>query len=215
MTKKIYSLIISLLVIAAAALIVVFANSCVPKTTAYEKYYDVEFNRGGRDARPENTLYSYSYAIEEGATTIEGDMQMTKDGVVVMSHNPILSADMTMDEHGNYIAPNSVDIRTLTFEEVQKYNVGHIKKTSPYYSEHGATQIEVDAKIPSLEQLLQLVKDSGNEEIMLNLETKLYPDPAIGQYYTNNVDAHAFGQAIMDLLKKYNMVERTIIQSFD
>ena len=27
------------------------------------EYYDMEFQRGGRDARPENTLYSYQYAL--------------------------------------------------------------------------------------------------------------------------------------------------------
>ena len=34
-------------------------------------YYDMEFHRGGRDARPENTLYSYQYSLEKGALTIE------------------------------------------------------------------------------------------------------------------------------------------------
>lgn len=43
-------------------------------------YYDMEFHRGGRDARPENTLYAYQYALENGALTIECDMQLTADG---------------------------------------------------------------------------------------------------------------------------------------
>ena len=58
-------------------------------------YYDMEFHRGGRDARPENTLWSYQYAIEKGALTIECDMQMTADGQIVMSHNPALNPDIT------------------------------------------------------------------------------------------------------------------------
>lgn len=65
--------------------------------------FDFQSHRGGRDARPENTLYSYAYAMEIGATTIECDMQMTKDGVIVMSHNPILNPDITKDSKGNYV----------------------------------------------------------------------------------------------------------------
>ena len=42
--------------------------------TAETPVYDIEFHRGGRDVRPENTLYSYQYAIEKGAATIECDM---------------------------------------------------------------------------------------------------------------------------------------------
>ena len=52
--------------------------------------FDFEAHRGGRDARPENTLYSYLYALEIGAVTIECDMQLARDGIV-MSHNPWLN----------------------------------------------------------------------------------------------------------------------------
>ena len=167
-----------------AAFIIIPITSCSPAVTTYEKYYDLEFHRGGRGAMPENTLYAYTYAIEQGATTIEGDMQMTKDGVVVMSHNPILDPNITRDKNGNYIT-QELDIRTMNYAEVEQYNVGHIKPNTEYYKKFGTTQYEVDAKIPTLEELFKLVKDSGNKEIMFNLETKLYPDSRMGIYYQN------------------------------
>ena len=67
----------------------------------FEDKFDFEPHRGGRDARPENTLYAYAYAIEQGATSIECDMQMTADGDIVMSHNPILNPEITVDGQGN------------------------------------------------------------------------------------------------------------------
>lgn len=51
--------------------------------------FDFQAHRGGRDARPENTLYSYLYGMEIGAN-IECDMQLARDGIV-MSHNPVLN----------------------------------------------------------------------------------------------------------------------------
>lgn len=215
MTKNLKNYVLLLIAFMAAIFVVALACACSQSGNIYDKYYDAEFHRGGRDARPENTLYSYTYAIEEGATTIEGDMQLTKDGVVVMSHNPMLNADITMDENGNYIQPNSIDIRTITYEELQKYNVGHINKNTKYYEEHGKDQITHDAKIPTLEQLLQLVKDSGNKEIMLNLETKIYPDPATGLYHANNVDPKTFATKVNEVIVKFGMSDRVVIQSFD
>ena len=63
----------------------------------FNDVFDFQPHRGGRDARPENTLYAYAYALEMGATSIECDMQLTADGEIVMSHNPMLNPDITRD----------------------------------------------------------------------------------------------------------------------
>lgn len=203
-------------IILIGAAVFVFA-SCIntDNTESNNNYYLAQFHRGGRDSRPENTLYAYTYAIEEGATVIEADMQMTKDNVIVMSHTPLIDSNITQDENGNYVKDSDIDIRTLNYSDIQKYNVGHIDKSTQYYQEHGTTQIEHDAQIPTLEQLFQLVQDSGNKDILLNLETKLYPDPATGKYNKNNVDANRFAEKFVELTNQYDMSKRVIVQSFD
>ena len=65
--------------------------------TEEKSFFDMEFHRGGRDARPKNTLYAYQYSLEYGASTIECDMLMSGDGVLVMSHNPVLNPEITVD----------------------------------------------------------------------------------------------------------------------
>lgn len=214
MTKINKITVTSLVAIVIAVLIIIPVSSCNTTAATYEKYYDLEFHSGGRGAMPENSMYAFTYAIEQGATTIETQLQMTKDGVIVTSHNPLLNPDFVMDKNGNYVTGNE-DIRTMNYAEVETYNIGHAKKNTEYYSKFGATQYEVDAKIPTLEELFKLVKDSGNDEIMLNLETKLYPDPALGVLYQNNVDKEMFVNKILDLAKQYNMEKRIVIQSFD
>lgn len=205
----------SLIAIIVAVLIVIPVSSCnITTALTYEKYYDLEFHSGGKAAMPENTMYAFTYAIEQGATTIETQLQMTKDGVIVASHGPLLNQDFVMDKNGNYVTGNE-DIRTMNYSDVATYNVGHAKKNTEYYSQFGATQYQIDAKIPTLEELFKLVQDSGNDEIMLNLETKLYPDPSLGVLYQNNVDKEVFVNKILDLAKQYNMEKRIVIQSFD
>ena len=194
-----------------------FNNIDISTTYAKVNYdvFDLEAHRGGRDVRPENTLYSYAYAIELGATSIECDMQLTKDGQIVMSHNPILNSDITRDENGNYIKNNKYDIRLMTVDELKKFDVGVMDPNcGEYYDLHGKTQFTYDAKIPTLEELMQLIQSYGDKNIVLNIETKSYPDPASAGY-KNNADPKKFVEVFNNTVKKYNMEDRVVLQSFD
>lgn len=194
-----------------------FNNIDISTTYAKVNYdvFDLEAHRGGRDVRPENTLYSYAYAIELGATSIECDMQLTKDGQIVMSHNPILNSDITRDENGNYIENNKYDIRLMTVDELKKFDVGVMDQNcGEYYDLHGKTQFTYDAKIPTLEELMQLIQSYGDKNIVLNIETKSYPDPASAGY-KNNADPKKFVEVFNNIVKKYDMEDRVVLQSFD
>lgn len=194
-----------------------FNNIDISTTYAKVNYdvFDLEAHRGGRDVRPENTLYSYAYAIELGATSIECDMQLTKDGQIVMSHNPILNSDITRDKNGNYIENNKYDIRLMTVDELKKFDVGVMDQNcGEYYDLHGKTQFTYDAKIPTLEELMQLIQSYGDKNIVLNIETKSYPDPASAGY-KNNADPKKFVEIFNNIVKKYDMEDRVVLQSFD
>lgn len=208
-----------LLLSGLAALTIYSGFNTIDISTTYAKVnydvFDLEAHRGGRDIRPENTLYSYAYAIELGATSIECDMQLTKDGQIVMSHNPILNSDITRDENGNYIENNKYDIRLMTVDELKKFDVGVMDPNcGEYYDLHGKTQFTYDAKIPTLEELMQLIQSYGDKNIVLNIETKSYPDPASAGY-KNNADPKKFVEVFNNIVKKYDMEDRVVLQSFD
>ena len=208
-----------LLLSGLAALTIYSGFNTIDISTTYAKVnydvFDLEAHRGGRDVRPENTLYSYAYAIELGATSIECDMQLTKDGQIVMNHNPILNSDITRDENGNYIENNKYDIRLMTVDELKKFDVGVMDPNcGEYYDLHGKTQFTYDAKIPTLEELMQLIQSYGDKNIVLNIETKSYPDPASAGY-KNNADPKKFVEVFNNIVKKYDMEDRVVLQSFD
>lgn len=208
-----------LLLSGLAALTIYSGFNTIDISTTYAKVnydvFDLEAHRGGIDVRPENTLYSYAYAIELGATSIECDMQLTKDGQIVMSHNPILNSDITRDENGNYIENNKYDIRLMTVDELKKFDVGVMDQNcGEYYDLHGKTQFTYDAKIPTLEELMQLIQSYDDKNIVLNIETKSYPDPASAGY-KNNADPKKFVEVFNNIVKKYDMEDRVVLQSFD
>lgn len=179
------------------------------------QFYDIEFHRGGRDARPENTLYSYQYSLEKGAMTIECDMQLTADGCIVMSHNPALNPDLTTDSEGRYVEADRYFIHDMTLEEVQSFNVGHMDPSVEYYELHGRTQVRTDAFVPSLRQMFELVRDSGNGYIRMSIEAKAYPDPAMGIIHDKNPDYDELLAEFLSLVNEFGFRDRVILQSFD
>src|SRR5262245_21715967 len=50
----------------------------------------VQGHRGARSRRPENTLSAFAYALEIGVDVLELDLAVTRDGVLVVSHDPYL-----------------------------------------------------------------------------------------------------------------------------
>ncbi len=48
-------------------------------------------HRGVRGARPENTLAAFELAAEEGADGVELDVRLSRDGVLVVAHDPELT----------------------------------------------------------------------------------------------------------------------------
>ena len=72
-------------------------------------------HRGDSAHRPENTLAAFASALELGAELVEMDVQLTKDGAVVVMHDP--TVDRTTDGHGR--------LRDLTLREVRKLSAGY------------------------------------------------------------------------------------------
>ena len=66
-------------------------------------------HRGDSAHRPENTLASFAGALEVGASMVELDVQLTRDGHVVVLHDP--SVDRTTDGQGDVRQMSLADVR--------------------------------------------------------------------------------------------------------
>lgn len=95
---------------------------------------NVVAHRGYSGAYPENTMLAFKKAVEEGCDSIELDIQLTKDDVVVIIHDEKI--DRTMDGTGF--------VRDYTYEELKKFNAGvlfdgkHGFQTIPTFDEYCA-----------------------------------------------------------------------------
>jgi glycerophosphoryl diester phosphodiesterase len=171
---------------------------------------DLQGHRGARGLAPENTLPAFATALSLGVTTLELDTGITKDGVVLISHNTTLNPDITRDSAGKWLGGPGLAIHALTFAELQQYDVGRIKPGTDYAKQFPEQKAVDGTRIPRLADLFALVKKSGNEQVRFNIETKVSPvEP--GQ----TPDPETFAKTLVDLIRQEGMAPRVTIQSFD
>lgn len=199
-------------VFAVCVLALVGACTAIPpaKPEAAAVTFDLQGHRGARGLRPENTLAGFSYALGLGVTTLEFDCGVTADGVVVVSHDRLLNPDHTRDAGGKFLEATGPSLRTLTYAQLQQYDVGRLRPGSTYAAQFPEQQAVDGERIPRLADVYALVRKSGNRKVRFNVETKI--DPTLpGQTAT----PEEFAIALIEVIREAGMESRTTIQSFD
>src|SRR6185436_14851722 len=93
---------------------------------------DVQGHRGTRGNLPENTLPAFERALELGVDTLELDCGVTKDGVVVIAHDPALNRDFARDAGGRWLEGATPAIHDLNYAELARHDVGRLKPGTEY-----------------------------------------------------------------------------------
>jgi len=178
--------------------------------TTIARALDIQGHRGARALAPENTLAGFARALSIGVTTLEMDCAVTKDGVAVVSHDPGLNPDLVRGPDGKWLTSPGPLIRALTFDELQRYDVGRINPASAYAKRWPEQRAVDGARIPRLADVFALVKKSGNVTVRFNIETKISP-LAPGE----TTGPEDFARRLISAARSAGMDERTAIQSFD
>ncbi len=184
-------------------------------------------HRGARSFAPENTIPAYKTGLRIGTDWVDMDIVLTKDGQVLISHDPILNPNIVRDAEGNFLAKNgqtlaaaSADEKTqyrqkysaknLTLSELQKFDVGRLNLTS-HYATFFPDQLAVDGtRMPTLRDVIHYVNKVTGNKVGFQIEMKT--DPSLPEY---SADPQVFAQALYKILKEENLLKRSEIQAFD
>lgn len=177
--------------------------------TAPAAAFDLQAHRGGRGLAPENTLAAFRNAVSIGVTTLETDLALTRDGVLVLSHDPRLNAAVTRAADGQWITAPGPAIASLSLAQVRSYDVGRLDPASRYGAQWPDQRAQDGESIPTLAELFALVSVPGRAE-RLNLETKLTPDSDAGV-----PEPARFAWLVVDAVRSAGLSTRVTIQSFD
>ncbi|ODN41808.1 glycerophosphodiester phosphodiesterase [Piscirickettsia litoralis] len=168
-------------------------------------------HRGARGLSPENTIPAYNTALRLGVNYVDMDITMTKDGVLVVSHDLTLNPNITRNHKGLWIpAKKPPFINTLTLKQVQSYDVGAIKPGTNYSKLFSEQYPVAHTQIPTLKHVIEYVKAIAGDQVGFQIEIKT--DPA-----QRNASAtpKQFATALAKLLKEEKITNRTEVQAFD
>jgi glycerophosphoryl diester phosphodiesterase len=156
----------------------------------------VHGHRGARAMRPENTIPAFEYAIKTGVDCLEMDMAVTKDNVIVISHDPVLHGPVCTSPQASAV------IHELTLAQVRDWDCGAVR--NPLFEKQTPMP---GTRMPTLDDVFQLAPRGTFD---YNIETKIFldrpeltPPPA------------EFSRMVLEKIRKYKLEKRVILQSFD
>lgn len=173
--------------------------------------FDYEAHRGGRGLMPENTIAAMLHAMDyPKTTTLEMDLCITKDGKVVVSHDPVLNKIITSKPDGSALFqdPKTYTIFQMDYDEIAKFDVGI--RLNPRFPQ----KKNMAANIPLFADLIDSVETKSkkiNKTFWYNIEIKSID----GKDGIEHPDPNTFVELVMQIVKAKHIEKRVVIQSFD
>lgn len=162
---------------------------------------DVIAHRGGALLWPENSLYAFEQAARAGVEYLEFDLQMTADNVLLVTHDQDINRNFCSAQPGVGLIPKPV--RTLTLEQSRGFECG--TRSRDIYPDAEKRAVGM----PTLEEVFEAFR--GNGRIKYFIETKLPRPGSPGE----PVDTTLYAAKLDQLIRKYGLEDRVILQSFD
>ncbi len=185
----------------ASALAALLAGCATP--------FDVQGHRGARGLAPENTLAAFRVALAEGVDTLETDLGVTRDGVLVIAHDSRLNPQIVRDAQGRWIDAPGPTIRSLTLAELRRFDVGRLRPGGDYARQWPQQRPADGERMPTLDEFFDLVRREPRR-VALNLETKITPTSG-----TDVIDPQGFADALVRAIRQSGLGDRVTVQSFD
>jgi glycerophosphoryl diester phosphodiesterase len=128
----------------------------------------------------------------------------------VVHHDRRLNPDIARTPDGQPVVAPGPLIRSLSLAQLQQFDVGQLRPGSRYASQYPEQQPAPGARIPRLQQVLDLVLGSGSRDVRLAIETKLSPlapeeSPA----------PEDFARLLVQALQQAGLARRSSVLSFD
>ena len=183
----------------------------VKESLMYE--FDLQGHRGCRGLMPENSIAAFKKALELEVNTMEMDLAVSKDSLLIVSHEPWFSAIICTDSLGNTITEEEekeFNIHQHTYAQIGKYDCGS-KGHSNFPEQNSVAQTKplLDSAITFIETY---IKENSLPLVDYNIEIKSN-EAGDGIYHPS---PEVFCDLVYNFLEEKNLPPKRItIQSFD
>jgi glycerophosphoryl diester phosphodiesterase len=177
-------------------------------------------HRGASGSLPEHTLESYKAAIEQGADFIEPDLVLTKDGVMIARHEPMLdgTTDVATKFPASRMSTRNVDGVPTTAYFASDFTLAEIRTLRAVQARANRSQAYNGLfGIPTLDEVIALAKSEGAR---LGRTVGIYPEIKHSTFHADEVrfGANVFEEKLLTTLHTaYGNVASApvFIQSFE
>ena len=173
--------------------------------------FEIQGHRGIRGLLPENTVPGFVLSIREGSDVLEMDLCISKDGAVIVSHEPWMSHEICTTPSGDPVAEKderSHNLYQMTTAEIQSYDCG--SRVHPRFPD----QRPLPMHKPTLSDVVSVTETvpllQGKNKVRYNLEIK--HTAALESEFCP--DADTFARIVLAEVNRLGIQNRTCIQSF-
>ena len=169
---------------------------------------DVQAHRGGAGLMPENTISAMRNALDLDVNTLEFDLQLSKDGKVVVSHDNYFHPRYATRPDGTLIQEDDPKeyLYTMPYDSIAKYDVGL------RFVDRWPTQKKVAEVKPLASDLIDFAESYAKKPVNYNIEIKSWPGEGEGTLWP---EYHVFCDTCIPLLLSKNLDYRLVVQCFD
>lgn len=173
--------------------------------------FDLQGHRGARGLAPENTLAAFRTAMAIGVDTLELDVHLSADGVPMVTHDPALNRDITRTEQGEWLPGPGPLVKSLTAEQLRtRYRVERARPDSTVAKNFPEQRPSEGERMPTLQQVLALLRTPGAEALRANIEIKINPRKP-----DDTPPPEVVVRAVLDVIRAAEAERRVTIQGFD
>lgn len=184
-----------------------------PESTMKKTTFDWQGHRGARGLAPENSIPAFLLALEfPEITTLELDLAVSKDSVLVLSHEPWMSHAICLQPDGAAIEEaeeKKFALHQMTYETIKSFDCG--SKGNSRFPEQKAMVVYKPALGEVVEAVEARCKALNRQPVRYNIEIKSSPE-LDGQFTPAPPE---FARLVLEEVKRLNIHDRTCIQSFD
>jgi len=175
-----------------------------------EKNMAIIGHRGAAGLVPENTISAFKRACAIGVDAVELDVLLTADNKIVVHHDFSLKPEITRTPQGEWLSLPGPAIKKLTLAELKTYDVGRLNTNTRYSRRYPEQQPADGERIPTLGEVIALLKTKCNTTTQLWIEIKTNPEkPDLTPTPETVVDM------VVKFLRQQDFAGRTRILSFD
>jgi glycerophosphoryl diester phosphodiesterase len=173
--------------------------------------FDWEGHRGCRGILPENSIPAFLKALEFPLlTTLELDLAVSKDGQLVVSHEPWMNPSICSHPDGKPVSAEEGEkllLYQMTLAQIQQYDCG--SRGNVRFPE----QQKIKTVKPTLRQVVEAVRTQRPDRSDLRWNIEIKSTPASDG--TKHPPVDVFAQMVLDEVKALGLENHCVIQSFD